>query len=790
MTNAQKWLDKEYPLENRIGVVELDISEKNLSGSLHFSGFINLEKIDCRGNKISDLNLSDCFKLNELNCSSQKTSQLSRLDLSSCPNLIKLDCSSNKISELDLSNCPNLVEIVCNYNQLDSLKITKLPHLKVFNCWNNKITELNWQAFNPEKLTFLSVSNNNFSKQDLSCFSKFINLEGLWVGTDVKDRIEKRFYNRFFGSLKPLQNLTKLKKLQIENTDIDSGLEFLPESLEKIICWSPPHHENFLVNNLEEALINYKEEGDEEYYDIVKWRNNGLLLEKNPLVINLKKQVAELLKKMENFGAKDYDVINENLAKPQKEKGELNNELLKEKEKNKQLIQELEKVKNIMIRQSWDIKDLAWFLSEGDEKIRIKIEEIHSNFGDLISFRGGKEWLREELGNIQEQLGKRFSLSKDKEVLNKKKDLIEKEMRNIGLFEEEAEQLQGKLSEVKKESGNFISNSVAKLNSLAEWLEKIEGDNINVRNILLIGRTGSGKSTLANVLTETNNFKESSGSVSETREIQTGEFDHLGIKYRIIDTIGIGDTKLSEREVLRKISQITYLLRNGLHQVLFVTGGRLNREEATVYELLKETVFDERITDYTAIVRTRFPEFQNKDNCKQDIKSIGRENTEFSDIIKNLAEFIHVDNSSFESRKLSRDILLDHLMKCQNAYKPNNLQGLVKEIRGSMWEIEELQKEKNIRERQIRRIKEKIVNKEENDNGGELIDIMRKMIEKQSKTEDNMVRLAEIVADKTSQYIERKVEEKGLLTRWIEIIEDTTSEMKSLFEIAAKCQVM
>jgi len=45
------------------------------------------------------------------------------------------------------------------------------------------------------------------------------------------------------------------------------------------------------------------------------------------------------------------------------------------------------------------------------------------------------------------------------------------------------------------------------------------------KKILLIGRTGSGKSTLANVLSGTDNFKESASFVSETRKIQKEEFE-------------------------------------------------------------------------------------------------------------------------------------------------------------------------------------------------------------------------------------------------------------------------
>ncbi|CAG8507087.1 7575_t:CDS:1, partial [Ambispora gerdemannii] len=39
--------------------------------------------------------------------------------------------------------------------------------------------------------------------------------------------------NQFYGSLKSYQSLTKLKSICIEATDVNEGLEYLPESLVK-----------------------------------------------------------------------------------------------------------------------------------------------------------------------------------------------------------------------------------------------------------------------------------------------------------------------------------------------------------------------------------------------------------------------------------------------------------------------------------------------------------------------------------------------------------------------------
>jgi len=81
--------------------------------------------------------------------------------------------------------------------------------------------------------------------------------------------------------------------------------------------------------------------------------------------------------------------------------------------------------------------------------------------------------------------------------------------------------------------------------------KKLENISSPCRNVLLIGRTGNGKSTLGNVLINKNNrfeevFKESSGGISKTRAKQSEVFEYEGTNYRIIDTIGIGDTKLKD----------------------------------------------------------------------------------------------------------------------------------------------------------------------------------------------------------------------------------------------------
>jgi hypothetical protein len=224
---------------------------------------------------------------------------------------------------------------------------------------------------------------------------------------------------------------------------------------------------------------------------------------------------------------------------------------------------------------------------------------------------------------------------------------------------------------------------------------------------LLIGRTGKGKSTVANVLTNTNKFKESEFAVSETKNIQICELKYNGIKYQIIDTVGVGDTKLSEEEVLHKIAEAVYAVRHGLSQVLFVTSGRFTEEEEIIYEeLLKKAIFDENIAKYTTIVRTNFPNFCNEDKCRADIEKIKQNNQELSEIITSCHKFVHVNNPPLDiddpeelkiykkAREKSRLILLKHLAEnCQDVYKPKNLEELNTRIGKHIEEKETLEQQ-------------------------------------------------------------------------------------------------
>ena len=164
-----------------------------------------------------------------------------RIAIINCPKLMKVNISGFQNNlELVLNNLPNLTMLNCSYNQLATLDLTNFSELRVINCSDNFLEEIKL-PLDGNRLEELDLSQNNFPSQDLTFLSHINNLKHLKLGNnstwnDSFQRIKEGIYNRFHGSLKPIKNLTKLRELVISNTDIGSGLEYLPESLQKFVC--------------------------------------------------------------------------------------------------------------------------------------------------------------------------------------------------------------------------------------------------------------------------------------------------------------------------------------------------------------------------------------------------------------------------------------------------------------------------------------------------------------------------------------------------------------------------
>lgn len=133
---------------NEDGNVEsIDLSYKNLDGTLDLSNFSSLKSLNLSGNNLTSVNLDNCSSLEEF------------------------DCSFNKLTSLDLSDCTNLKSVICCYNYLDthegSTLYNKLDDLMFSDCYVNYYPQSvpDNATFDTTELnalkTFANTNNNN-----------------------------------------------------------------------------------------------------------------------------------------------------------------------------------------------------------------------------------------------------------------------------------------------------------------------------------------------------------------------------------------------------------------------------------------------------------------------------------------------------------------------------------------------------------------------------------------------------------------------------------------------------
>lgn len=315
---------------------------------------------------------------------------------------------------------------------------------------------------------------------------------------------------------------------------------------------------------------------------------------------------------------------------------------------------------------------------------------------------------------------------------------------------------------------------------------------MNRITVLLIGRTGSGKSALANVISSDKKFNESGLSVSETRDIQIEEFEIDGVNYRIIDTIGIGDTKLTTQQVLNKLADASHSIKDGLNQILFATDGRFKEEEIMAYDLLRSVIFDANVANFTTIVRTKFPEFENPEKCEEDRKAMLAENQKLSEIIKSSKKVIHVDNlpgtgsyaeMSKKVRESSRTTLLTYLRTCQDLYKPENLDGLNERINSYMTEKEQMQNQLINLNKQLEDMKAKNVNDEAT------MTEMKRVNDELSALRERERSLQDQITQQTQQHVQQK--EPGFFQKLGDTVDTGISEARqAVVEVKDNCKIM
>ena len=123
--------------------------------------FVNVQSIDCRGNNLTQLDVSKNTALEYLDCSENN---LTQLDVSKNTALKHLDCSENNLTQLDVSKNIYLLGLDCSENNLTQLDVSKNTVLAKLSCQQNNLTQLDVS----KNVWYLNCYNNNLTQLDIS----------------------------------------------------------------------------------------------------------------------------------------------------------------------------------------------------------------------------------------------------------------------------------------------------------------------------------------------------------------------------------------------------------------------------------------------------------------------------------------------------------------------------------------------------------------------------------------------------------------------------------------------
>ncbi|CAJ0855603.1 17271_t:CDS:2 [Entrophospora sp. SA101] len=327
---AQEWLEKNYPTkeEKKINSEHkiTTFTPLNVEGELIINNFSQLEEVIIfNQNNLTKFQINNCPNLTKLTC--RDGYALTYFETRDCPSLENISCFYSQLTKLNFDRLEKLTELNFYANRLTDLNLHGFPNLKVLSCSGNLLTKLDLSQ--NSKLEKLDIRDNNFSAQDLSFLVHLVNLEVLGLGNDDEERMQQGVYNRFYSSLEPLRDLNKLELLHINNTNIDSGLEYLSESVKSIYCDGAEENNQLKQEHYDEeeysstmsittdptSIFSDEEEFQKQRDEYIKELESGL--QEREKEINLLKIEIQGLK--ERF-RKRYDKIHEELESKISEK--------------------------------------------------------------------------------------------------------------------------------------------------------------------------------------------------------------------------------------------------------------------------------------------------------------------------------------------------------------------------------------------------------------------------------------------------------------------------------------
>ena len=141
----------------------MDVSHLGLTSLEGIEVFTALERLNCGGNRLTELDLRQNRALAYLYCA---YNQLERLDLTGLDRLVSLNCDGNRLTMLTLKDCTALEVLYCQNNRLTALDVSDSTRLQFLSAFDNQLTSMDLTQL-PE-LEFVNLDTNRLTTLDLS----------------------------------------------------------------------------------------------------------------------------------------------------------------------------------------------------------------------------------------------------------------------------------------------------------------------------------------------------------------------------------------------------------------------------------------------------------------------------------------------------------------------------------------------------------------------------------------------------------------------------------------------
>ncbi len=166
-------------------VTDLKVSNKSISDLKGIEAFTALKTLNCEGNSITSLDLSNNLLLETIDCDSNdltslefgnntvlktlicnKSNNLGTLDVSSNTGLEYIQLTNNGLTSIDVNGLTALTTLSVDYNSLTAIDVSTTTALEILTCANNSFSSLDLS--NNVNLTYILASNNSLTNLDVT----------------------------------------------------------------------------------------------------------------------------------------------------------------------------------------------------------------------------------------------------------------------------------------------------------------------------------------------------------------------------------------------------------------------------------------------------------------------------------------------------------------------------------------------------------------------------------------------------------------------------------------------